>query len=225
MGARSGPALEAIFSGDRSQVTDTTVYPHSCICHLRITFPGPNGQFLFALGTGWVLGPRTVITAGHCLYIYQDDGSGLARAWAQRIEVIPGRNGPTFPCGSFVARTDNLRSTRGWVERGVPACDYGAIVLDAPLPDVGRFGLGVLSDTDLEGLTANVVGYPGEYNRPPLQGTLWGTPAPRWRPRRPTSCCTRSTPPRAKVGAPSSLCGTPRAMPLPSASIITDGKG
>src|SRR5262249_19975305 len=34
------------------------------------------------------------------------------------------------------------------------------------------------TDKELTGLNANVVGYPGEYDSPPRQGTLWGDSSP-----------------------------------------------
>jgi V8-like Glu-specific endopeptidase len=67
---------------DRVQITNTTAYPWRTICSLIITARDGSRW----IGTGWLVGPRTVITAGHCVYMHKRGG------WARSIEVIPGRN-------------------------------------------------------------------------------------------------------------------------------------
>ncbi len=171
---------EALIGRDnRTQVDDATNYPHRCVCYLRIWLD----VGWFAFGTGWIIGKRTIITAGHCVYAYPDSRfPGLVRGWARQVEVIPGRNGDAMPFGSFIVPTENLRSTQGWAgtdstgdDGKQEGADYGAIILDEDLPtDLGAFGFGVLSNRELEGLNVNIIGYPGEYQMPPLLGTMWG---------------------------------------------------
>jgi V8-like Glu-specific endopeptidase len=163
---------EVIFGGHdhRVQERDTTQYPYCCICNLRISCKGG----VSALGTGWVIGKRTVATAGHCVYTYPEAGTDVQRGWALRVEVIPGRDGANWPFGSFVAKSANLYSVSGWTEDHNEQADYGAIILDQDLPLGVAFGYGVLTDQELTGLTANIVGYPGEYQDPPWAGTMWG---------------------------------------------------
>ena len=50
---------------DRVQITNTEVYPWRVHCCLQIT-AADNSQWL---GTGWFIGPHTVATAGHVVYI------------------------------------------------------------------------------------------------------------------------------------------------------------
>src|SRR5687768_6326230 len=58
------PPFESVIGRDeRVRILDTDLYPWSAICALRMR--GPSGG---AMGTGWFIGPRTVITAGHCVY-------------------------------------------------------------------------------------------------------------------------------------------------------------
>ncbi|MGB8690336.1 MAG: serine protease [Microcoleus sp.] len=136
---------------DRVRISPATNIPWRWICQLIITFPG--GRFI---GTGWFIGPRTVMTAGHCVY---SKGAG---GWAQKIEVIPGMDSASRPFGSQVGTS--FRSVKGWTDSTNPNYDYGAIIL--PNNDlgnrVGYFGFANLSDSELKNLTVNNSGYPGD---------------------------------------------------------------
>jgi V8-like Glu-specific endopeptidase len=163
---------EVIFGGADHRIKEqaTQQYPYCCVCHLRIYCRGN----VFALGTGWVIGKRTVITAGHCVYTYPKTGTPVQRGWALQVEVIPGRDGDKKPYGTFIAKPANLYSVSGWTENHNELADYGAIILNEDLPMGLGFGYGALSDQELNGLTANVVGYPGEFTDPTTVGTMWG---------------------------------------------------
>src|SRR5262249_48182109 len=94
---RSGKApaavLESIIGEDeRVRILDTDLMPWCMICNLRIE--GPRGA---AVGTGWLIGPRTVLTAGHCVHHQMIGG------WAQRIVVTPGMNRDVAKHGSVTA--------------------------------------------------------------------------------------------------------------------------
>ncbi len=71
-----------IGADDRVRVTNVTAFPWRVICSLQIRAQDGSRW----IGTGWLIGRRTLITAGHCVYIHDRGG------WATRIEVIPGRN-------------------------------------------------------------------------------------------------------------------------------------
>src|SRR5207248_9320300 len=72
--------LELIIgSDDRVLVTNNELYPWRCVCSLLIT--AQSGTMY--LGTGWLVSPRVVLTAGHCVYMSDEGG------WASQIEVIP----------------------------------------------------------------------------------------------------------------------------------------
>jgi glutamyl endopeptidase len=145
---------------ERAQVVTTEAYPWRCICALTITAADGSRW----LGTGWLAGPRTVVTAGHCLYMPTRGG------WARQVEVAPGRNGGQQPYGACVATS--FRSVRGWAYRQRPSHNYGAIMLPADRAFgnlLGTLGAVSLGDHDLRDLEVNMAGYPADKPR----GTLW----------------------------------------------------
>jgi glutamyl endopeptidase len=146
--------LESIIgTDDRTKVTAVDQYPWRCICSLLIT--AQNGtQYL---GTGWLVAPRLVLTAGHCVYMADEGG------WAAQIEVTPGRNGADRANGSATSR--DLRSVTGWTQDNNSDCDYGAILLPADKrfgDTLGWFGYAVRDDDYLGQVTLNLSGYPGD---------------------------------------------------------------
>lgn len=149
-----------IGTDDRVRITNTTLYPWRAICSLRIT-ARDGSQWI---GTGWLVGHRTVITAGHVVYIHSRGG------WVRSIEVIPGRNGSSQPFGSCTATS--FRSVKGWTEKRKRSHDYGAIILPKAC-DVGRrvgyFGYANYSFFTLLNMLVNLSGYPGD--KP--AGTQW----------------------------------------------------
>lgn len=59
------PPFETVIDrDDRVRILDTELYPWRMICALHMR--GPNGAG--AIGTGWFIGPKTVVTAGHCVF-------------------------------------------------------------------------------------------------------------------------------------------------------------
>ena len=151
-----------IGTDDRTQITNTSAHPWRMHASLRIT-AADNSSWI---GTGWFIGPHTLATAGHVVFIY---APGTPRhGWVRSIQVMPGRNGNTLPYGS-VTSTD-FRSVSGWMNNGDQNYDYGAIRIPIELGNtVGWFGFGVYSDSTLLASTANISGYPGD--KP--SGTQW----------------------------------------------------
>jgi glutamyl endopeptidase len=148
---------------DRVQITNTGVYPWRAHASLLIT---ANDNSLW-IGTGWFIGPHTLMTAGHVVFI-KNSGAPGRDGWVKKIQVMPGRNGNSLPYGSVTS--SNFRSVTGWTNDGNEYYDYGAIIIPTDLGNtVGWFGFGVYSDAALVAATGNISGYPGD--KP--SGTQW----------------------------------------------------
>ena len=152
---------------DRKRMTTTKANPWKRICHLRIQ--AANGHFF--LGTGFFIGPRTIVTAGHCVYMHDQGG------WAKQITVTPGRNATETPFKSYAATA--FRSVKGWVTDKSRNYDYGVIILpkSAVIPsEIGAFGFASYSKRSLlSKKRLNTAGYPGDRPYPGDQprDTLW----------------------------------------------------
>jgi glutamyl endopeptidase len=144
--------LESVIGGDdRTAIADTTQIPWRFICALRIRF-GDGAEFV---GTGWFIGEKTVMTAGHCVFVHDHGG------FPDAIEVIPGLDRSARPFRSAVGR--RFRAPEGWIRSADTNVDYGAIVLDEPLGRrTGFFSFGALSDAQLRSTDANISGYPAD---------------------------------------------------------------
>src|SRR4051794_24962558 len=59
-----GPYESVIGRDERQRVLDTDLTPWRKICSLQMRGALGSG----VIGTGWLVGPRTVITAGHCVF-------------------------------------------------------------------------------------------------------------------------------------------------------------
>jgi V8-like Glu-specific endopeptidase len=148
---------------DRVQITDTATYPWRAHASLLITAQDGSRW----IGTGWFIGPHTLITAGHVVHI-KNSGVPGRDGWVRSIDVMPGRNGDTLPYGTV--RSSNFRSVTGWINDGDENFDYGAIIIPTDLGDTtGWFGFAVYSDEDLMSAVGNISGYPGD--KP--TGTQW----------------------------------------------------
>ena len=158
---KSGPILppfETVIGRDeRVRILDTDLAPWRMICALRMRSLRGAG----AIGTGWFIGPKTVLTAGHCVFSNYFFGG-----WAGTIEVTPGLNGqgdlPDMrPYGSVTS--ERFSSIDRWTEDEDPDFDVGCIHLDEPLGNkVGWFAVAALPAERLEGFLVNIAGYPAD---------------------------------------------------------------
>ncbi len=149
----------------REQVTNTTEGPFSSICQIMVF--SPSGEQFF--GSGWIVGRRTVITAGHVVYARES-------GWMTGITVWPGVNGHGFVpaqfSGSAWNTTDQFRTSTFADAVGAEPYDYGVIQIDGDFTGTAEpLEFNSFSAADLTERTASVIGYPT--SEP--WGTQWGS--------------------------------------------------
>jgi glutamyl endopeptidase len=134
---------------ERTRVTDVQIAPWRMICCLEI-----ESSFGGIMGTGWFAGPRTLITAGHCVYDTAQMGG-----WAKSITITPGRDDQNKPFDSIVS--EKFSTLDKWQGEQNPDFDIAAIHIDKPVgDDLGWFSVGALTDAELPGYMVNISGYP-----------------------------------------------------------------
>jgi V8-like Glu-specific endopeptidase len=142
---------DVVESRGLARIFDTENPPWRMICALDIEV----GSRWF-VGTGWLLGPHAVITAGHCVY-----NKKLFGGWASKIYVTPGqdddeRAAPTMSSTKF----DTAPEWRDSQEPD-PDFDYGVIWLSRPVGEqLGTFGVAVSTDENIKDAPIQISGYP-----------------------------------------------------------------
>ncbi len=111
--------------------------------------------------TGTLVGPRHVLTAGHCV----SDGRGN---WYSSLDFSAGQNGSTRPWGQ--TSWSNAYTVSQWHNNRDSRYDYGMIILSsAPHGGYGSYA-------NYSGGTHTVTGYPGD--KP--YGTMWTMSGSTW---------------------------------------------
>lgn len=112
----------------------------------------------WAMGTGWLIKPDLLVTAGHCTY---DWGHKLGRA--TEVKAYIGYKGNSSIKGPSVQFRTGKRivTTEGWLKtRGSKSFDVGFIQVNKPFTGITPIKY---EDTPKEGqLNLGVVGYPGD---------------------------------------------------------------
>lgn len=141
-GSRLAP-LSVLGNDDRQLRLSTTNYPWRA--QVAILNPGSTTSRC----SGVLVGPRHVLTAGHCLY---KNG-----AWFPNQKVAPGMKGiGVFPNG--LKNHQWYYISNGWLEDEDPENDFGVLILEdlASTANLGWFGTQVS-----DGASAWNFGYPG----------------------------------------------------------------
>jgi glutamyl endopeptidase len=146
-----------ILDDDRTIELFTRNMPERLICALII-----DGQGAPFHGTGWLAGPKLVMTCGH--NVHHSDFGG----WAHQIEIVPGLSEDERPFGQVIAT--RFSSHDRWATDHDVNFDIGCLHLDTPLGD--RLGWFTVKQVDapetLVGQSIVCSGYPeyqGEFTR------------------------------------------------------------
>jgi V8-like Glu-specific endopeptidase len=138
-----------IFGPDnRVLVTDTLVWPHRAAVNIGLSFPDGSGGWC----TGTMIGRRSVLTAGHCLY--NPGRGGFATAY-----VVPALDGTYMPFGA--AEDSHVTVSDQWYASQTYEHDWGLVTIDRTLGDAtGWLGLVALGNSALKNLATTMTGYP-----------------------------------------------------------------
>ncbi len=150
-------AAESVCIPDtRKRVLNSAEAPWSGNCFLRIE----TSDGMYAGGTGWLIAPNIVLTAGHCVH------SGEGGEFFKSVEVIPGFDANSVDLPPFGSRVStNLRASDNWKSEGDWGADYGAIILESGFGGAkapATYLPFVLADNELGGLVVNISGYPAD---------------------------------------------------------------
>jgi V8-like Glu-specific endopeptidase len=130
VGSSASKPENVIGVDSRVMVTDTSPVPWRCICHLEVEYEfGPTG-----FATGFLIGPKSVLTAAHVLDSPARDGS-MRRRKARQVRVIPGRNGTMAPYGFFVSKYLDCKVPEQWLANGDDHPDRGWDFAMITIPD------------------------------------------------------------------------------------------
>ena len=126
---------------DRVKISSTGVYPWRAHASLLIT--ARDGSMW--IGTGWFIGPHTLMTAGHVVYI-KNSGVAGRDGFVRSIKVMPGRNGDDAALRLGHQQQPAHRAGVGQ-RTATRSTDYGAIILGTDLGASPRAGSGSGSTT------------------------------------------------------------------------------
>lgn len=152
-----------IGSDDRFWIDNTTAFPWRTACKIYADFSsGPGSE-----GSGVLVGPRHVLTAGHVVYDHEHGG------WFTGITVVPALDDTYEPYGEAYAT--KAWSFTGWIQDADPDHDMALIVLDSDIGNsTGWLGMSAASDATLQGSIVNSAGYPGDKQAIYDADYLWG---------------------------------------------------
>ena len=126
----------------RTQLQDVTDWPRRAVVKLFLsTAAGPTSC------SGLLIGRKTVLTAGHCLYNPAHGGDW----WVTSVQVVPGMDGWYWPYGS--AFSAEVAVAGNWNGTSQLDYDWGVVLLDRNIGDVtGYYGYWAPNNNSLDEL-------------------------------------------------------------------------
>jgi V8-like Glu-specific endopeptidase len=168
---------------ERVKVTNGKDVPFRWVCHLKLLFPDPDdsSSFIEFGGSGVLISPRHILTAGHCLFSDVDGSNGTtANKEVAKVIATPGKTGNSAgPFGSAISAKIQYSST--WRSSLDYRFDFGLITLkedigSKPMSSLGGKVLGYWGSptsgegtrinpkdrSQLQNISVNISGYPGD---------------------------------------------------------------
>jgi V8-like Glu-specific endopeptidase len=148
-------------------VSNPADWPYSPIVRLNVTWPsGGTGTC-----SGVIVDPRHALTAGHCVFDYNDPGRDYEpcpgpsdSCWAAAIEVIPAYDNGNAPYGKthMIQPMSWTSWTGGTLETKDYAHDMAVVYFDRPVGALtGWYGYGAAADNFYLTQEFSNSGYPG----------------------------------------------------------------
>ena len=135
----------------RTQILATGEWPYSV--HGVIAFRFSN---FTSWGTGILIGPNVVLTAGHNLY----DHKYKVYSELESMQFLPAMNGQALPFGPV--EVEQYFISPSYLQEESKE-DYGILILKEPIGEkTGYFGLACLDPEELQSQRVVIVGYPGD---------------------------------------------------------------
>ena len=113
------------------------------------------------IGTGWFIGPHTLVTAGHCVFI-KNSGVAGRDGWVQSIQVMPGPQRRYAAVRLGHQHRTSAPSPGGPTRRTTSTTTAPSCCRRTLANTTGWLGIGAYSDATLPASTANISGYPGD---------------------------------------------------------------
>lgn len=149
---------QVIEDDTRYPIETTNIFPYRAICRTTSYWDknGDGNIDTFSNGTGFLIGPNIILTAGHVVYKSQNNG------WCEYVEV-------TFP-GNNVIIASYIYTNSDWSEDSDKNSDWGVIEINNNIGNtLGWFGKKVVTISMLLS-DVSVIGYPDDKQN----GSMWG---------------------------------------------------